>query len=92
MKKEPPIIKKYLDEEFSKYSQTIIAAVDGVLQKRLTEAKKEIKKDINNVQTLIDGYVKAREDFKQEFIIMKEEIKKIKETIKIKLGVEISAF
>jgi archaellum component FlaC len=59
---------------------------------RIDELETELKADINNVQILIDGYVKAQEDFKQEFIIMKEEIKQIKLVFKEKLGVEIRAF
>jgi hypothetical protein len=51
----------------------------------------ELKADINSNQALIDGYVKAQEDFKQEFVIMKEEIRKMKMILKEKLGVEISA-
>ncbi|MCX6762144.1 MAG: hypothetical protein NTY33_04900 [Candidatus Moranbacteria bacterium] len=59
---------------------------------RFDELETELKSDINSVQTLIDGYVKAQEDFKQEFVIMKEEIKQIKAAFKQKLGVEIKAF
>jgi hypothetical protein len=68
-------------------TQIILAALD----RRLTEVKDELKHDINNVQTLIDGYVKAQEDFKQEFVIMKEEIKQMKKIIKDKLGLEVGA-
>ncbi len=59
---------------------------------RLDKLEAELKSDINNVQTLIDGYVKAQEDFKQEFVIMKEEIRQIKAVFKQKLGVDIRAF
>jgi hypothetical protein len=51
----------------------------------------ELKHDINHVQTFIDGYVKAQEDFKQELVIMKEELRPIKSIIKDKLGLEIRA-
>lgn len=37
------------------------------------------------------GYVKAQEEFKQEFIIMKEEMKQIEQVLREKLGVEIRA-
>lgn len=62
------------------------------VQDELYIVRNELKTDINNVQTLIDGYVKAQEDFKQEFVIMKEEIRLIKQVFKQKLGVEIRAF
>ena len=51
----------------------------------------DLKTDINSVQTLIDGYVKAQEDFKQEFVVMKEEFRQMKQIIKEKLGIEIRA-
>lgn len=59
---------------------------------RFDKLETELKADINNVQTLIDGYVKAQEDFKQEFVIMKEEVRMMKLIFKEKLGVEIRAF
>jgi hypothetical protein len=59
---------------------------------RFDKLETELKSDINNVQTLIDGYVKAQEDFKQEFVIMKEEVRMMKLIFKEKLGVEIRAF
>jgi len=97
--------EKTIDRRLSQQAQVIITAVDGVLDKRLKEikidtglikqglkqTKDELKKDINNVQTLIDAYVKAQEDFKQEFVILKEEVKQIKQVLKKKLGVEIQA-
>ncbi len=91
MKKEKFITEKHLDKRLSQQTQVIIAAVDGILEKRLEKVKNELKKDINNVQILIDGYVKAQEDFKQEFVIMKEEVKQMKKVLKEKLGVEIKA-
>lgn len=65
--------------------------VRGELKKDIEDAKDELRKDINNVQTLIDGYVKAQEDFKKDFVIVKEEVRQIKEIIKEKLGLEIKA-
>jgi hypothetical protein len=61
------------------------------VENRLEEVRDELKTDINNVQTLIDGYVKAQEDFKQDFVIMKEEVRQMKAIFKEKLGVEIRA-
>lgn len=86
-KNQENITRKDLEE----MSQIIIAAVDGILDKRLNKAKNELKQDINNVQILIDGHVKAQEEFKQEFVIIKEEVRQIKTVLKEKLGVEIRA-
>ncbi|PJA82703.1 MAG: hypothetical protein CO146_02595 [Candidatus Nealsonbacteria bacterium CG_4_9_14_3_um_filter_37_29] len=91
MKKEKFITEKYLDKRFEQHSQVIIAAVDGILEKRLGKMEERLEKKINNVQILIDGYVKAQEDFKQEFVIMKQEMKQMKKVIKEKLGIEIRA-
>lgn len=62
------------------------------IETKFDELKDELKTDINNSQISLDGYVKSQEDFKQEFVIMKEEIRQIKRAFKQKLGVEIRAF
>jgi putative N-acetylmannosamine-6-phosphate epimerase len=61
------------------------------IDSRLDDVESGLGKKIDNVQILIDGYVKAQEDFKQEFVIMKEEFKQMKQIIKEKLGIEIRA-
>jgi len=86
--------EKRLDERLSEQTQVIIGAVDSILSKRLGEMNGRLDgldTSINNVQTLIDGYVKAQEDFKKDFVIIKEEVRQIKEIIKEKLGLEIRA-
>lgn len=88
--KDEYVTRKDLEE----HTQIIISAVESVLDKRLKGVENELhglRMDFNNVQTLIDGYVKAQEDFKQEFVIMKEEVKQMKQIIKEKLGVEVRA-
>ena len=82
-------------KDLAEQTKIILGAIDGRFNKvddRFDKLETELKTDINNVQTLIDGYVKAQEDFKQEFVIMKEEIRQIKKVFKQKLGVEIRAF
>lgn len=59
------------------------------LKDEMDKNTEELKRDINNVQTLIDGYVKAQEGFRQEFEIMKAELNQMKKIIKEKLGLEI---
>lgn len=85
-------LDKKLDDKFKEYSQVLVEAVDGVLEKRLKETEERLGVKVGDVKSLIDGYVKAQEEFKQEFVIMKEEVRKIKDVLKEKLGVEISAF
>lgn len=77
------ITRKDLEEQ----TQVILSALD----KRFDSLQVELKKDINNVQILIDAYVREQENFKQEFVIIKEEVKKIKTILKDKLGIEVSA-
>ncbi len=99
------IILEAVDFSLRKHSERIDARFDSVdarfdsvnarfdsVDARFDELETELKSDISSVQTLIDGYVKAQEDFKQEFVIMKEEIKLMKQVFKEKLGVEIRAF
>ena len=85
-------LDKKLDDKFKEYSQVLVVALDGALEKRLQKTEERLEAKIGDVKTLIDGYIKAQEGFKQEFVVMKEEIKKIKDILKEKLGVEVSAF
>jgi len=108
MKKEKFITEKYLDKRLNQHTQVIVAAVDGVLEKRLKKVdlrfdvieSKLISHDkrfdtletkFDSTWKILDGYVKAQENFKQEFVIMKEEMRQVKKVLKQKLGVEISA-
>ena len=75
-----------IDERFSGVNERF-----SEIDERLEEMESNLGKKIDNVQALIDGYVKAQEDFKQEFVIMKEEVRQMKQIFKEKLGVEIRA-
>jgi len=82
-----------LDKRLKKFDvrfDTVDFRFNGI-EKRMDKLEDNLRKDINNVQILIDGYVKAQENFKQEFVIMKEEMRQVKKVLKQKLGVEISA-
>lgn len=88
------ITEEYLDKRLTENNQVLLNAMDSILTKRLGEVNirlDDLKTDVNSVQTLIDGYVKAQEDFKQDFVIMKEEFRQMKQIIKEKLGIEIKA-
>ena len=64
--------------DLAEQTQIILGAIDGRFNRMETqfdELKTELKSDINNGQISLDGYVNAQEDFKQEFVIMKEEIR-----------------
>ena len=93
-KKNEYITRTDLEEQ----TQVILGALDKRLNKmdinidkRLTESESRLGKKIDDVRNLVDGYVKEQEDFKEEFVIVKEEGKQMKQAFKEKLGVEIRA-
>jgi hypothetical protein len=81
--KELYIVRNELKEEMQEVKTGLDEKIDGV-ESRLGEK-------IDGVYTLVDGYVKTQEDSKQEDVIVKEELKQIKQVIGEKLGVEIRA-
>jgi hypothetical protein len=93
LEEQTQIILATLDGRFGAVDKRfdIVDKRFSAMDKRLDEVRDDLRIDINNLQTLIDGYVKAQEDFKEEFVVMKEELKQIKSIIKEKLGLEIRA-
>jgi ElaB/YqjD/DUF883 family membrane-anchored ribosome-binding protein len=83
-------LDKRLTESDSRLGKKI-DEVDSRLGKKIDEVDSRLGKKIDGVYTLIDGYVKEQEDFKEEFVIVKEEGKQMKQVFKDKLGVEIRA-
>ncbi len=68
-----------------------IKNTENSLREEIYIVRDELKTDIHNTQALIDGGVKSQEDSKQEFVIVKAEVKQMKQVFKQKLGVEIRA-
>lgn len=74
------------DERFNKIEVTLIAIVED-----LKEARKErqiLEKRINDTYNAVDGFIKVVDKLDQEFTLIKEDVRKIKEVIKEKLGVD----
>lgn len=104
-KKQEFITKEYftktLDKRFSEQTEVILDALaeysaDNKKEHQRLEAKidkglKELGTKMDDSWNNIERYIKAQEAFRQEFVIIKEEIKQIKNVIKEKLGVEIRA-
>ncbi len=70
---------------FNKIETALIAIIED-----LKEARKErqnLERRINETYNAVDGFVKVVDKLDQEFTLMKEDIKKIKEVIEKKLGV-----
>lgn len=91
------VTKKYFDKILGEHSKVILEAVSvgfkGV-NEQFSENKKEhktLEEKIDKSWRTIDGYVKKQENFKEEFVIMKEEMKQVKHNLKERLNVEIRA-
>jgi hypothetical protein len=89
-KKDDVVTKKYLDEALKDHSKTIIEAVNFGFEENKKDHKR-LEDKIDKSWKSIDKYVKAQEAFREEFVVMKEEMRQIKQVIKEKLGVEIRA-
>lgn len=78
---------KYLDEKFNKVDIELTN-----IKEDLRAARKErqiLEKKINNTYNAVDGFIKVVDKLDQEFTLMKEDVRKIKEVIKEKLGVTL---
>lgn len=76
-----------VDEKFNNVEITLIAIVED-----LKEARKErqnLEKRINETYNAVDGFVKVVDKLQTEFTTIKEDLKRVKEVIKEKLGVDL---
>ena len=83
-------IDSILSKRFSESDMRVDSRFEAV-GARLDEIESGLGNKTDNINTLIDGYVKSQEDSNQEFAIVKEEIGQMKKIIKSKFGVEIRA-
>ena len=97
LEEQTQIIIGAVDTILNKRLGKVNTRFDGVdkrfngVDKRISEMESRLEKKIDGIQTSIDGYVKTQEDFRQEFVIVKEEVRITKNVIKEKLGVEVRA-
>lgn len=77
---------KDVEKLLSQQTIIILNAVDQKLEK----LKKEMSGKIDKLRISIDKFVTLYTQQEQEFTIIKEDVRKIKEVIKEKLGVEIA--
>lgn len=77
-----------VDERFNKVEITLIAVVEDLKEAR--KERQEIKARINETYNAVDGFVKVVDKLETEFTAMKEDLKRVKEVIKDKLGVDLS--
>ena len=75
------------DERFHKIETTLVAIVED-----LKEARKErqtLETRINETYNAVDGFIKVVDKLETEFTAIKEDLKRVKEVIKEKLGVDL---
>lgn len=91
------VIVSAVDTLFNKHKKEVnkrFSEVNGrfsEVNERIDEMNLGLGEKIDKLQTQIDGYIKAQENFKDEHIIVKEEIKQMKNVFRDNPGVEISA-
>jgi septation ring formation regulator EzrA len=81
-------VDKKLDE-----IKTDVAVNKVNIQEGFKEAKKEraeIKAKVNETYDAVDGFIKVVDKLDTEFTVIKEDLKRVKEVIKEKLGVDLT--
>lgn len=79
---------KRVDERFNKIEVTLIAVVEDLKKARNERQKLEAR--IKETYNAVDGFIKVVDKLETEFTIMKEDLKRVKEVIKEKLGVDLT--
>ncbi|KPJ54895.1 hypothetical protein AMJ47_02370 [Parcubacteria bacterium DG_72] len=79
---------KYLDEKFNKIETELINIKEDLGIAR--EERKRLGVEINETHNAVDGFIKVVDRLEQEFTVIKEDLKRVKQVIKEKLGVDLS--
>ena len=80
-------LTNYLDKKFNKVDIDLTN-----IREDLREARKErqgLEKRINETYNAVDGFIKVVDKLETEFVAIKEDLKRVKEVIKEKLGVDL---
>ena len=77
-----------VDEKFEKVETTLIAVVEDLKEAR--NERQRIETRINETYNAVDGFIKVVDKLETEFTVIKEDLKRIKEVIKEKLGVDLT--
>ncbi len=75
-----------IEERLAEQTDVILTAVD----ERIKALDLKFTKKFDELITTLDGFLKRMTDMEDEFAMMKNDINRIKKTIKEKLGVELS--
>ena len=76
---------KRMEERFIAQEIRILAAVD----KRLAKTEERFAKSLDELTKTIDKFLKRLTDIEEEFIFMKEDLKRVKAVLREKLGVSL---
>jgi hypothetical protein len=89
---EEKLTKKEIEKLLKEQTRVILDAVDEKvlgLEKKIAKLEIKMERRFDQLITTLDRFLKRLTDLEDEFTIMKAEIRKIKEVLKEKLGVEI---
>jgi predicted nucleic acid-binding Zn-ribbon protein len=89
---EEKLTKKEIEKLLKEQTRVILDAVDekvSGLEKKIAKLEIKMERRFDQLITTLDKFLKRLTDLEDEFTVMKAEIRKIKEVLKEKLGVEI---
>jgi len=82
-------VTKQLEKQLPLYQGAIIEAVNFKFE-NFERRMDEFDRKLDRLATVLDNFVKMMTDYKEEFILLKADVDKIKAILKEKLGVEVS--
>jgi len=85
LSEQTSVILQAVDERFVAQEIRILAAVD----KRLAKMEERFAKSLDELTKTIDKFLKRLTDIEEEFIFMKEDLKRVKAVLREKLGVTL---
>jgi Zn-dependent M32 family carboxypeptidase len=86
------LTKKEIEKLLKEQTRVILDAFDEKilgLEKKIAKLEIKMERRFDQLITTLDKFLKRLTDLEDEFTVMKAEIRKIKEVLKEKLGVEI---
>ena len=81
---------EYLDKKFNKIDVGVNKTNIFVNFKEAKEERANIKTKIDETYNAVDGFIKIVTKLKTEFAALKEDLKRVKNVIREKLGVDLS--
>ena len=76
---------KRLEEKFVAQEIRLLAAID----KRLQKMEEHFAKSLDELTKTLDKFLKRISDIEEEFVFMKEDLKRVKAVLREKLGVSL---